>query len=48
MQQTLEKAGAKAEAILRKLVESGKLQPGSLGKVRTSSYYSYRGGNLFK
>ena len=33
MQQTIEKAGAKAEAILRKLVESGKLQPGSLGKV---------------
>ncbi len=35
MQQSIEKAGAKAEAILKKMVESGKLHPGSLGKVST-------------
>ena len=33
MEQRLEKAGAKAEAILTKLMQSGKLLPGSLDKV---------------
>ena len=34
MQQSIEKAGTKAETILIKLVECGKLLPGSLDRVR--------------
>lgn len=35
MLQTLRKASAKSEVILVKLVERGKLQPGSLNRVST-------------
>lgn len=35
MLQSLQKAGAKSEVILLKLVECGKLQPGSIDKVCT-------------
>ena len=34
MLQSLQKASAKSEAILLKLVECGKLQPGSIDRVR--------------
>ena len=39
MEQRLEKAGAKAEAILTRLMRSGKLLPGSLDKVSASLPY---------